>query len=975
MIREINTNELDKVFSDILEASNSETKYSIPDVYGRAIRLGIILKDFFNVQEKNIPEEIIQWRGILTILALKDFLQLDVEIESISLESLPDSTSAFRKAITLKPKNSVLVSEGWDWETYHVIKIKNRETEDYVDIALFSPSTLVYPVADINKVMPKMEEITWFDGEGFINPVEYLNQEQKKIVSFWLGEMIAGLRPISLEIQQENNEGNRLDAVAVVIRHLEKYQKQLGTGNYESFSLEPITNTQIGKYKAYEFINQTVKVKVYIGDKVFDFREVFTQKIQCIKGIEKEEIFPNCKNSDRYKIENKKPELKIPQTTQMYAILPIGKQVVKQVPQEKLEELCNNIEMWWEDRKSVAVRIHFSKVDNKNVDITKVITCAGENIWDEKDVQIALWPREEIKDWKKYYLYFYKGTSNFEVCHSEGKIKERTGGYVYEYSQYPFKVEFEENTGGNKIYLGVLLPWTGVNIQGGNRAAEVVIDFGTSATVCYAKIDGQEERPIFFEQENSVLLVKKNDAYSDTQIAQNFVPLEIEKKKMYSVYKAFEKNVVYEVEPILDGIIYYARNMEVIPENIDEGRFLTDLKWMTNTNRVFYQAFLCQLCMQITLYLKRQNVGNIRWKYALPLSLSKNEWEAVGDAWIEIKKALESMDRRIKHEVETAVTESEAVSNYFYHHKQVNDVCQLEEEAGYIIADIGGGSIDFSLWKKNTGTSRMWETSVPVASRKLFSQIALDESENIAELYAPNDENEIKKQNQLFEIARLDNDGKRELAIAFLEKFVEDNSEDLQKKIGVRENDEGFEWIKTFRKKLSLGAAMVLYCAGLMVGEKINSQEFIICNTRTFYVVLAGNGSKLFDWLFKHTWKEASEEEKEKFINVFLKGVQSKAVGVNLDVKIVKSLYPKKEVALGLMFTNGNIQQEEFLKSGFTESEIVNWKERFLEVYSDNFGEYNYGRNAAWNNIASRAIAVNNDSCNIMLQDILKQLY
>lgn len=970
MIRKLDINEIDKVFSDIPEVSDGETKHSIPDVYGKVIRLGIILKDSLNVEEERLPEEIIQWRGIFTILALKDFMKLDVEIESMPLKNLSNSTSAFRKAIDLKPKNGVIDSEDWNWDTYHIIKLRKNQMEEYVDIALFSPSTLVYPVADINEVMPFIEEVTWFEGKKFINPVTKLNQEQKKIVYFWLQEMIKSLHLIS----EKMTERYKMDPIAIVIEHLKNYQQQLEGGKYKCLSLDTITKMKTDAYKVYKFINQTVKVKVYIGNKEFDYFDVFADKIQCIKAIEeKKNVFVDCINLDKHKIMGEEQfNLK-----RAYAILPLGRAVVNQVTQEQLEQLTNNIEMRWVEEKKVAVTIHFSKIDTRNIDITKELVCAGENIWDENDMQIALWPKIKSEDWKKYYLYLYKGACNVEICHNKEQKRVRTGGYVYEYSEYPSKVEFEENSGNNKNYLGVLLPQVETTLQGGNRAAKVVIDFGTSATVCYVKIDGkQEEEEIFFEEETSMLLMKKNDSYGPTQIAQNFVPLEIEKKKMYSVYKAFENNNVNKVKPILEGIIYYARNMEIIPDNTEEERFITNFKWMTNINRAWYQAFLCQLCMQITLYLKRQNVGNISWKYALPLSLSQEEMDAVGKAWEEIKDVLTNIDSKIIHKVEEVTTESQAVSNYFYCHKQVDIACQLDEEAGYIIADIGGGSIDFSLWQKNAGNSKIWETSVPVASRKLFSQIVFEESRNIAELFAPNDANETNKKKQLLEIAKFRENDRKEIGITFLEKFIEDNSDILQKRMSDKKHDDGYEWIESFRKRISLGAAMVLYCAGQLVGEKICSKDFKVCNTKTFYVVLAGNGSKLFDWVFDVCWENENEEQKIKFVNVFLEGVRSRTAEGELNVKIVKSLYPKEEVARGLLFTiNESINSEKFQKGNFKEKEIIKWKNKFLKVYTNNFGENDYGKGAEWNNIASRLAKTTNDSSNIMLQDILKQLY
>lgn len=970
MFEKIELNKIDDIFKDVAGVEDDRTGCSIPDVYGRVVELGILLNNSLNRGEKYLPEKLLQWRGILTILALQDFLKLDIEIETIPLTNFANGLYAFNKAIMLTPKNGVIDEAGWNWDAYHIIKLRENSSKEYIDIAIFSPSTLIYPVADLNEIMPDLEEITWFDNKKFVNPVECLIIDQKQVVCHWLTEMINQLSFLANKLGVKNNgEPNTID---IIIKQLEKYEMALGNSGLKSFSLIPITNLGINS-KVHDIINQTVKVRVYIDGQTFDYHEAFADKIQSMVGIgiNNMNFFTHCLFEEGHKIEIGNLES---DKSQEYAILPIGRKIVEQISEQQLAQLASNIKMEWFDEKRVAVKMNFSQLDSRNIDITKIMECADGEAREQNDIQIAIWPTVYYEDWKKYYLYFDRGAHNLEICNNRGEKKSRIGGFVYEYQKFPYKIEFEENDKEKKNYLGVILPNMGQCSPVGNRSAEVVVDFGTSSTICYAKIDGQEEEEIFFQQENSKLLIKKEEDYSVTKVAQNFIPLEIEREKMYSVYKAFDSNVVNKATPILEGIIYYAKKMEVVPESADAGKFLTDLKWMTDTNRSWYQAFLCQLCMQITLYLMRQQVGIISWKYAVPLSLEDKDIKLVGEAWGKIIEFLKELDPKVQHTLNTFTTESQAISNYFYNHRYVATTCQLLEEAGYIIVDIGGGSIDFSLWKANTDCSRMWETSVPVASRKLFSKIVLEDIENFKTLFAENQEEEKLKRNQLAEIQKLNVNGQKEIGIAFLEKFIEDNCNEIQGYMSKQVNDKRGTWITHFRKKLYLGAAMILYCTGQMVGEKIQYGQFLICEGKTFYVVLAGNGSKLFDWLFDECWDNIDGAEKEKFVQIFLAGVRSRQDGVDFDVQIVKSPQPKKEVALGLLFKNSQIETEKFIKGEFTEQEIINWKDSFLNVYRECFGENSYGSSCAWDNFASRVARMDKDSCNIMMQDVLEQL-
>ena len=380
MLQEIKINSIEQIFNAVPKISDKEIRYAIPDVYGRAIRLGIILTETQEKEEYELPEDILEWRGILTLLALKDFLGLDIQIESIPLISLPESEKSFRKAITLTPKKGVIehMDWEWNWNTYHIIKIKGRKG-DYQDIALFSPSTLIYPIADLNEVMPRVEGVSWIGKNGFVNPVECLDEVQKEIMYYWLQMMIERLKPISNEMQKmlsQEGAGQKQDTISVVIKHLQMYCSKLKVARKDCFSVDIITSGKTG-YKAYEFINQTIKTKVYVGSKEFYFKDTFADAIQCIKGSMTDNVFVNCVNRDKHKIKNRDKE---DNNSQMYAILPFGKELVKKVSEDELKKLSENIEMWWadEEERKVAVKIYFSKIDSRNMDITKIFTCTGD---------------------------------------------------------------------------------------------------------------------------------------------------------------------------------------------------------------------------------------------------------------------------------------------------------------------------------------------------------------------------------------------------------------------------------------------------------------------------------------------------------------------------------------------------------------------------------------------------------------------
>lgn len=77
---------IDAVIGAVQSADGREHPELMPDIYGRAIRFQSALKEAQN-NSGNLSKAVLQWRGILTLLALKDYLELDIVIEKVDLES------------------------------------------------------------------------------------------------------------------------------------------------------------------------------------------------------------------------------------------------------------------------------------------------------------------------------------------------------------------------------------------------------------------------------------------------------------------------------------------------------------------------------------------------------------------------------------------------------------------------------------------------------------------------------------------------------------------------------------------------------------------------------------------------------------------------------------------------------------------------------------------------------------------------
>lgn len=1002
-----NVTTIDEVIEKIKDTDGKCHIDLMPDVYGRVIRYQVALKEACR-RDDNLSLEILQWRGIITLLALKDYLKLEIVIEKLDFPI--NSRIAFATAISLTPKTTLFDDNsvgGWSWNQFYVIKIRDEEKEgnEYVDIALFSPVVIVYPIAEIEKKMPEVSKVKWFVEKKFVNPAECLNRAEKTAVTHWIAKVQE-----KLESKQNINQ----EWGAVILNLLKKYREELGDNPAHSkwVNLNEICNGMSrlnvqdnGTFSVNDIINQTVEITVHIGDKEIGVHSIFAEKIYCIgrsqgKDIEtKSEVVPfgQCRFASKYRISDTKSNAT---DMEYYALLPFAEDFVN-VLLEVETEIPGVIDAFSlrlsRDNTRIIAEIKFSEVYPEGIDLVYEYPFDENVDWLSRELTVAMWPPRFDERWNRYFIYFDNSTTGMQICMPGGdgktiKSSTRSRCDIYQCEKFPKAVGMCDR---DKTYVGVMFFRTeggdGVNGSRANKAATVCVDFGTSRTIAYANIGNENEMEISLTGEGALPFLLKNDQGNIKQITDNFIPVSVNDEKTYSLYKAFDVIFRSDPSPIVDGIIYVAGNMDVVDESDKNVQYLTDLKWMTDDYRGWFVAFLEQYCVQIAWQLLMQGVGSITWKNAVPLSLSDEARRAVSNAWNQSIKNYLASANSMAHTVGNDVSESQAVSCYFYHNKEISSTVALHGKVGYIIADIGGGSIDFALWKEEE-QQLMWEASAPLAGREIFSKRAFRYIEYfINVLDQENDKEMVKRLNA---IKNLQNDKGYNVAVAFFERFIgdESNSNRLRQAISQVADDYNREWVREFQEQIALGASMILFSAGQMVGEAIEKGEFCVADKGSFYIVLAGNGANLFDWVYGELWDSISEEERNAFARMFLAGLRSRSnlheieynKFRNLDIRIVKSPVAKKEVARGLFYTDTASRDNRVkLDVVFAGSDIIDWKDEFIDAFCSNFEneQYDFSRlermkcDRRWDNIVGRKVEERKECCSIMMSDILSQLY
>lgn len=962
-------NSLQEVLDDMPKDEDGiDDKHSIPDVYGRAIQLQIsfeYLMKMHALNNKYMPtREILNWRGILTMLALQKFHHFDISFETIDYKkniamftgqsgrSLGD---VFDKALSYPPKKSMF-PDAHEWEDgiFHMICIKGTGEVDKVDMAVFSPLTLIYPVADLEKIISKVNGIRWFDYKQgvFLNPAEVLSKGEKAIVCFWLDCLSDELREMA-----QSREANVQSMIRTVYFHLEQYmselQAEMPASEWKEKKCFEVTEIDKDFGNAEQtvvdrLLNRTINLMLYFSEaRKIEYDEVFSSQLYFVpKG---EEAFSgHCKYVAKHKIHN---------SSNWYAFIPLGRKVVDTCSREEIEALVQNLDMRLKGNLNdygvhVEVKLRSSSILG-NIDMEKNYYKKKKEMIEGKESfpAIALWPPEYNPGWKRYYIYLNGIRDNIELDLDD--MQKGENAYVSRLESFPYAIALKRE---KKYDIGViLLNYIEKKAENmANVSATVGIDFGTSGTTVYAKIDNMDSPVLINIGEDTAEWIIPGDGYDVRMMSEYFISVVEEMGELYSIYRMPVENMQQQVEPLLGGVIYQAQENKMIDNSPN---FLTGMKWNIANSTEYYQAFVEELCLHIRRVLYKYGVTNIIWRYALPQGivgahLYRQIWGK------NIQDFLDSTVSDAAHSIiSQEYTESEAASLYFLHAPEISAV---NLDKGYLVVDIGGGSMDIAVWQRKEGkeVSLVAQTSIAVAGRLLFTRwlaLSLNLEKIIATVFQ-NDplKDQLKKLQEIKDV---------NIVNAVLERIVNSQSGKIMKAYIQKS-----EWARRVEGQLEFGMALLFYALGSLVGylkekEKLLERD----DTGNFCIALGGNGSKIMNWL--NCEKELNE--------MFEKGLESRAASSEYyKAQVILSQKPKKEVAYGLVqekderFTVGVSD----IKEEISNEMAMNWNEDFKNNYNRLFGKNNKIDRGEICNIMSKCER-EKDVCNFFMTDMYVKYY
>ncbi len=891
---------------------------SIPDMWARPMLFEMALLNPEHVLHQRILGE---WRGLLAMLGLKAVLQLnDLTAVPITLPQLAHRGNGDDKVLPAEAQRDFLVtltkllpkaslSTDTSWRFLYIFLYNGNP------IGMTSPTTLVSTASDcLNRI--SSQDVRWFDGAHLQDPVTVLPPLPKKILSGWIGNLIASMdRHRSIDIDRWN----------LLSGLLRGFRNDLGAG--ESRLAESSLGIQGQDAGVFRYLDKAaddemtdisqVELLASPGRQperpllVFD-RSIAGQWNMSAQNVTVEgaqtlaTAHPVAKNAALWRREdffNKKlfvifQENALPGTlgagnqsltmpganSTVTPILPVNSKLLQYLT---AEDLANRVK--WERTPEGLVLHLFLQLTGPHGDGGRDGRVELTKLYRREDIQtldsvpiLEVWPNFRIKGWQAYYTCYSTDdvTGTFTArpfvvsgtTPSEVPLGGRRQRLYWQSSEYPeaivcsAKIADEKSSQPEVVEAGLLLLAAPQDIQPQGNSYKVGIDFGAaSTTICAGK--GQNSFPVHFENRKTSITASGDIAQA--QLFDFFVPRSKSEMPVLSFFQDFKNNLGKEaLRPFLDGHAYLLETADLF--NPDTVGLAFDLKWSRDENdRRRVTAFLTQLCLQTAAELVVKGAGSASWAFSYPTAFSDEQIQGFPKIWEQVTSACAELSGLTQVNRNTRRSESEAAAVYFVTY------CKAPTAVGSIFVDIGGSTSDISIWQDNRP---VWQTSVLLAGRSIFSNYLWHRPEFLGAFgidVSPLIEFKKGRSND------------RKPFHAWTDVLLRYNSEKIFQHLPLHA---GTETVTHLRQHLALGVCGLFYYVGEVLRYLIDEGLY---RPELPNLFLAGNGSRMFRWL---------DIDDEGHINPLYKAMFSTGAQLPEHAFTVKiSEEPKLEAAKGLV--------------------------------------------------------------------------
>lgn len=900
-------NEITKELADVGMDVSSDL-FAIPDVYEKAIRFTNIIRNPDSYRNASEVKDIVIWRGILTLLALQAVKNYPI---SFSKRDFSNYSNGFAKALEMEPTERIFSSKNdtldWSWLPFYTVEY-NKQV-----IALFSPSTLIYPIVDIDKKLKNTAGLDWYDEERriFRRPELYLSEDEKILVYIWLENLYGMLSKIR---NTDSNLDLQVDKtlLSCVMNHIRAFQNDLGVEDEDRNKRDTVSVDWILKdgkcfqsmrdISAASVLNVTMKPEVFLGEKSISLNEVFSEKILCMRF--RENPFVNCISSQNYKVEEmdkRDGNWTSENDGEMYALLPLSESfmnVLSGCSSDIKEKIAQNVRLRHgkeysdgNERDFILAELNMGNIDFRNFKISKKYYIGmgqdyeGTILEEQENMLLCVWPGFYMPKWNGYYVYckhepLFSGASLYHPVLPDSVYAEK-GMHCLKMNRFPEEIGFLKDGVcygmiQNKKPLETRAEYT--------NKATAAVDFGTTGTRVFVKINDGRAEEILLTDENvlGVWDKVKNIQSKKMLLADEFIPMrdqdDSSNKKLFSVYHYFgEEKMISRM--LLDGNIYMPEDGSLLSDQLENNFFantkvITNLKWNMEATGKYFTAFMMQVCMQITAYLYRNyQVADIEWRYSVPSSMSVNHINNMKNVWQNLCLNLKNETGLEHHLMADNMVVYEGYASSFY----FNNIGVGNYPQGFYSVDIGGGTTDIALWQKTAKDGEAEDSftvcrqlSVKAAGRRILTTAIWDYIEEFCDITRDfpelNDELYVMSQRK----RRIGHDPD-DLEYAAIDKIISIHEEALKQVI--RRMGSTLPWLLKFRARLAMNISMLMYCLGRMMAGCIKNGSFKNSgSTAPFQICIGGNGGSILDWIELADWDDLDASIKQPYINMFRAG-------------------------------------------------------------------------------------------------------
>ena len=771
---------------------------SIPSMWARPLLFQIALFDTDHPMHDCIVGE---WRGLLTMLALKERRDLSLTTKLITIPAADDDGAhEFLKALRkLMPEQTL--DEKTTWDKLYLILFNGNP------IGITSPTTLVCTSIDYIEYIA-VSDVPWYNPPFLEDPIPNLNPDEKSAVAGWLDDFY---KKHIIPLPDSPIKGD-LDAQVL------KFTTDLGgipTGISE-LSNNPI-NMTVGFFTGMNF---PIAPKKYFTEKLF----VINQQTAFIK-----ENIHSPKGITNLKLNGE----------DVTPILPIRKEMLSEFSVNDLQKRITfrttpngiNVDLQYPSRrdgKNIPISKEYVKQNNSDDKLSKI----PEIIVIEQPPVLEVWPNFRTSDWKTYFTYFTKaGQNTFDAR----PILEKDGALVSCFleedteiaktSSFPQAMicTYKDYQAIDSEEAGILLI-SPKDTPKGVTTWNIGIDFGTSGTTVYKQDPTINKlEPISFE--NHLFQITNSPSRSRTKVYQQFFSSRLEETPFFSLFQQHpdsrKKSQSGErLEPMLDGRIYFVEDYK-LEENV-----VSNLKWSPDPeDRIRTQTFIEQICLQCAAEAMHNEVNLINWHFSYPLAFSQKDKVAFNTICTNATIACE-MKTGIQNGIVNFESESITTAKYF-----AGKFGGFAD--GAVCIDIGGETSDISIWQNNT---LCWQTSIRFAGRHIFLDLLKHKPEFLKSFDVSDADIRILK-----DVSNSDKFYSQ--ADTWINAWINDSIDGLKEKFAIYGGRiEGTPFIPL----IALGISGLLYYVGLILNSLIEYNDF---RPTMPNVYIGGNGARVLHWL------------------------------------------------------------------------------------------------------------------------------